>query len=188
MTGVGRFLRVAAACTVIAWTGASAVRAAPGPASPTVTAYRLGVADRLRITVFNEPDLTGEFVVNANGSIAFPLVGQVKAVGRTKEQVGAELTRKLADGYLRQPQVSIDVVGFRPFYIMGEVNKPGEYPYEPGLTVLDAVAAAQGFTYRADKQHVFVRHERQTAEARDPLKSGMAVRPGDTLRIGERYF
>ncbi|QUD89531.1 polysaccharide biosynthesis/export family protein [Phenylobacterium montanum] len=156
--------------------------------APAMKGYRLGVGDKLRIIVFNEPNLTGEFSVNANGTISFPLIGDVPAVLQTKDDVAATITRRLADGYLRTPQVSIDVIGFRPFYILGEVNKPGEYPYEPGLTVMDAVAAAQGFTYRADKKYVFIKQEHQAAEVRDPLQARVPVHPGDTLRIGERFF
>ncbi len=106
--------------------------------------YKLGVSDKVRILIFNEPTLSGEFNVNSNGAIAFPLIGDVKAEGRTTTEVGKEISDRLAEGYLRSPQVSIDVLTFRPFFILGEVNKPGEYPYINGLTVLQAVATAEG--------------------------------------------
>jgi polysaccharide export outer membrane protein len=117
---------------------------APAQTSAVVSDYKLGVSDKVRILIFNEPTLSGEFNVNSNGAIAFPLIGDVKAEGRTTTEVGKEISDRLAEGYLRSPQVSIDVLTFRPFFILGEVNKPGEYPYINGLTVLQAVATAEG--------------------------------------------
>lgn len=172
--------------------GAVTPAAAQSPAAPAAMAsaadYRLGVADKLRISVYNEPTLTGEFAVNANGSVAFPLIGDVPAVGRTTTELARGIETKLADGLLRDPKVNIDVVNFRPFYILGEVNKPGEYPYTVGLSVLNAVATAQGFTYRADKRKVFIRSAGENGEAPQALDAGTMVKPGDTIRIGERFF
>jgi polysaccharide export outer membrane protein len=142
----------------------------------------------VRILVYNEPTLSGEFVVNSNGAIAVPLIGDVVATNRTATELSLEITARLSQGYLRDPRVSIDVVNFRPFYILGEVNKPGEYPYSNGLTVLNAVATAQGFTYRADKRRVYIKSAGKEAEEALPLSSGVEVKPGDTIRIGERYF
>jgi polysaccharide export outer membrane protein len=150
--------------------------------------YKLGAGDKVRILVYNEPNLTGEYTINSNGTISFPLIGDVAAVDRTTADVRAEIEQKLASGYLRAPQVSIDVLSYRPFYILGEVNKPGDYPYSAGLTVLRAVATASGFTYRADQRHVFLKHPGDTKETRYTLDSDILVQPGDTLRIGERYF
>ena len=150
--------------------------------------YKLGVADKVRILVFNEPNLTGEYLVNANGAISFPLIGDVEAAGRTATEIRDQITVKLADGYLRSPQVSIDILSFRPFYILGEVNKPGEYPYATGLTVLNAVATANGFTYRADQRHVFIQHAGDPKEKEYTLSGDIALQPGDTIRIRERFF
>ena len=150
--------------------------------------YKLGVADKVRVLVFNEPTLSGEFTVNANGSLAIPLIGDVAARDRTTSQVRDDIQHQFANGYLRDPKVSIDVLTFRPFYILGEVNKPGEYPYSSGLTVLNAVATAQGFTYRADRKRVFIKSINGSTEAVRELSSGTFVHPGDTIRIGERYF
>ncbi len=150
--------------------------------------YRLGAADRIRILVYNEPNLSGEFVVNSDGTLSLPLIGAVNAVGRTTAEIREEITQRLAAGYLKAPQVSIDVLEFRPYFIFGEVNKPGNYPYTSALTVMKAVATANGFTYRADQKHVYLRHEGQTQETKFTITSDLPLKPGDTIRIGERYF
>jgi polysaccharide export outer membrane protein len=170
--------------------------APPAPAAvATVSAdtvadsdYRLGVADRVRVIVYNEPTLSGEFSVNANGSVALPLIGDVPAINRTPRELSADITSKLSADYLRNPQVSIDVLTYRPFYILGEVNKPGEYQYSTGLTVLNAVARAEGYTYRADKRRVHIKRAGAPKEEAIPLDSATPVFPGDTVRIGERFF
>jgi protein involved in polysaccharide export with SLBB domain len=183
------------ACATAAPTVDAQPAAAPAPFSasastlPTSAAdYRLGVADKVRILVYNEPSLSGEFSVNSNGAIAVPLIGDVVAANKTTSQITADIQQRLADGYLRDPKVSIDVTTFRPYYILGEVNRPGQYPYSAGLTVLNAVATAQGFTYRADQRRVFIKNAGQTQESAQKLSSDLEVRPGDTIRIGERYF
>ncbi|HEY2661138.1 MAG TPA: polysaccharide biosynthesis/export family protein [Caulobacteraceae bacterium] len=161
---------------------------ATSPAAAATGDYRLGVADKVRILIYNEPNLSGEFTVNANGTLAFPLIGEVRASGRTSTEINAEIVKRLSDGYLRDPQVSIDVLTFRPFYILGEVNKPGEYPYETGLTVGKAVATANGYTYRADKKRVFLKRIGEDKETAYPMSADTLVEPGDTIRIGERFF
>ena len=150
--------------------------------------YHLSAGDRVRVGVFGEPALSGEFDVSVAGTLALPLVGDVKAVGLTPSELQKAITVVYADGYLRSPRVSTEVLRYRPFYILGEVNKPGEYPYSSGLTVMNAVATANGFTYRADTHHVFVRHPGAATEQRMDLGSSTAVAPGDTIRIKERYF
>jgi protein involved in polysaccharide export with SLBB domain len=162
-------------------------QAALGPGD-TAGDYQLGVADELRITVFNEPNLSGQFVVNSNGMLSLPLIGEVRGAGVTVDQLRGRITQQLADGYLRDPKVSIQVLTYRPYYILGEVNKPGKYAYSSGLTVLNAVATAEGFTYRANKRRVFVKHAGATREAEVKLTPSTPVQPGDTIRIGERYF
>ena len=151
--------------------------------------YTLGAGDKVRIIVFGEKDLTGEFdVPGAPGTIAFPLIGDVQAGGLTVAQLQVELETKLKDGYLKDPRVSIEVLNYRPFYILGEVTKPGEYPYTNGLTVLNAVATANGFTYRADTKRVRIRRANEPTEHEYPLTGATPVSPGDTLRIMERFF
>lgn len=158
------------------------------PAPPQLSDYKLGAGDKVRILVYNEPNLTGEYVVNDGGVIAFPLIGDVNALDRTTTAVRQDIEQKLADGYLRAPQVSIDVLTYRPFYILGEVNKPGDYPYSAGLTVLRAVATANGFTYRADQKHVYLKHAGETQETKYTVKTDLPIQPGDTVRVGERFF
>ncbi|MBB3878898.1 polysaccharide biosynthesis/export family protein [Sphingomonas pseudosanguinis] len=187
---------LAASAAAGAQTGApssSAKQAATTTATATATAepiadYKLGVADKVRVIVFNEETLSGEFTVSDSGTLSLPLIGDVKATGRTPREVIRDIEAKLADGYLREPRVSMDVLTYRPFYIMGEVTKPGEYPYSNGLTALNAVARAEGFTYRANKRKVFIKRFGETTEHQYKMDPNVVVYPGDTVRIGERYF
>ncbi len=158
-----------------------------GPAAESSGDYRLGTADKVRVIVYNEPTLSGEFTVSDNGTLSLPLIGDVPANGRSPREVASDIQAKLADGYLREPRVSLDVLTYRPFYILGEVTKPGEYAYSNGLTALNAVARAQGFTYRANKRKVYLKRAGESAEKEVNI-DGLEIRPGDTLRIGERYF
>lgn len=150
--------------------------------------YRLGPGDKLRVITYGEPELTGEFFVGSSGIVSLPLIGDVQATSRTVNDVRGAIEEKLRDGYLKEPRVSIEVLTYRPFYILGEVNKPGEYPYTSGLTVLNAVATATGFTYRANSKVVFIKRAGATAEVKTPLTTATEVHPGDTIRIGERLF
>jgi len=151
------------------------------------TEYRLGPGDQLRITVFNEQDLTGQYVVGSQGGISYPLVGEVQAAGLTVAEFTDSL-RTALQAFLRQPNVSVEVANYRPFFILGEVQRPGTYPYSASLTVLNAVATAGGFTYRANRSRVFIRHANEPEEHAYPLTIATPVLPGDTVRIGERLF
>lgn len=150
--------------------------------------YHLGSGDKIRVIVFGEESLSGEFVVSGNGKVSLPLVGDINAADLTVPQFQAEVSTALQQGYLKEPRISVEVLSYRPFYILGEVNKPGEYPYSNGLTVLNAVATAGGFTYRAQTKKVFIRHGTDTAEQPYTISSQTPVAPGDTIRIGERFF
>jgi protein involved in polysaccharide export with SLBB domain len=154
----------------------------------TNTAYTLGTGDKLRINVFGQPELSGEFVVDGTGAISLPLIGQVEAVGISTQELETKIATNLSSGFLLDPKVSAEVINYRPFYILGEVGRPGEYPFNSGLTVLNAVAAAGGFTYRANKKVVFIKSADGNEEAAFKLDTNTVVRPGDTLRIGERIF
>ena len=176
-------------------TRAAAPMAAPvstsipsGPADPKDLNYKLGTADKLRVIVFGETSLSGEFVISDTGEFAFPLIGNVQAAGLTVAQFQEALRTKLADGYLRDPRVSAEVENYRPFYILGEVQKPGEYPFTSGLTVLNAVATAGGFTYRANTKLVTIRHAGASKESPVRLTATSEVGPGDTILIKERFF
>ena len=169
----------------------TALATAEGPQATTTPSgddYQLGAADKVRIIVFDEPTLSGEFTVNANGALSLPLIGDVPVRGLTPTQVAARIRDALKGGYLLEPKVSIDVLTFRPFYILGEVNKPGEYPYSSGLTVDAAVAMAEGYTYRAEKKRVQIRHAGEEAAHKLVITPDLRVHPGDIIRIGERYW
>lgn len=169
---------------------------AQSPATPGANAigsasdfeYHLGSGDKVRIIVFGEESLTGEFFLSSAGTVSFPLIGDVPAAGLTIPELQKAIETKLADGYLKEPKVSAEVLNYRPFYILGEVMKPGEYPYTSGLTVLNAVATAEGFTYRADTHKVYIKRATSLGEHEVPLTTATPVEPGDTIRIGERFF
>lgn len=150
--------------------------------------YQLGSGDKVRLIVFGEKDLSGEFVVNGAGIISLPLIGDVQARGLTASGLQTRIAEAYGQGYLIDPKVNVEVLNFRPFYILGEVNKPGEYPYSDGLTVVNAVARAEGYTYRADTRRVYIKHANKEKEVAVPLNSTVMVAPGDTIRIGERFF
>lgn len=161
------------------------------PAAPTQDLeYTLAPGDKIRVVVFGEETLTGEYVITSGGNLSFPLVGNLKATDSTVEALQALLAAALSNGYINNPRVNIQVVSFRPFYILGEVNRPGEYPVSTGLTLQQAVASAGGYTYRANTRKVFIKHAIETKERlidlRDPVT--VIVRAGDTIRIGERHF
>ena len=150
--------------------------------------YILGSADKIRITVFGEPSLTGEYFVSSSGKVSLPLAGEVQAAGLTLRDFHDHVVKALQDGYLKDPKVSLEVLTFRPFYILGEVSKPGQYPYTSGLTVFNAVATAGGFTYRANTRKVLIKRASESAEREVPLSADTTIAPGDTIRIPERFF
>jgi protein involved in polysaccharide export with SLBB domain len=168
--------------------------AATGPiveASPQDIEYSLAPGDKIRVIVFGEDTLTGEYVITSGGNLSFPLVGNLRATDKTVEQLQVALATALSDGYVNNPRVSIQVISFRPFYILGEVNRPGEYPVSTGLTLEQAVASAGGYTYRANSRRAFVKRAAETQEKLLDLKNAkqsVVIRAGDTIRIPERHF
>ncbi|MFT4025259.1 MAG: polysaccharide biosynthesis/export family protein [Novosphingobium sp.] len=152
--------------------------------------YRFASGDKLHIIVFGEDTLTGDYVITSGGNLTFPLVGNMPASDKTVEQLEAALSAKLADGYVNNPRVSIQVVSFRPFYILGEVNKPGEYPVSTGLSLAQAVASAGGYTYRANTRRVYLKRANEVQERLIDLRDSgpVVIRAGDTIRIRERHF
>jgi len=150
--------------------------------------YTLGVGDKVRLIVYNETSLSGEFEVNSAGALALPLIGDVAAQGKDIDSLSKSIHDKLANGYLRDPRVSVEVLTYRPFFILGEVQTPGQYPYVVGLTALNAVASAKGFTPRADKKAIFIRRSGSSEEELYRLTPDLRIWPGDTLRVGERLF
>ena len=151
--------------------------------------YRLGPNDRTRIIVFNQPGLTGEFVLDGNGTLAFPLIGSVPANGMTPRELQQAIAAKLDPEYLRAPNVTVEVLTRRPFYVLGEVQKPGNYPYVTGITALNAVAMAGGYTYRAKTTGYYVKRlDKDGKMIRVAATPETIIRPGDTLEVRERYF
>jgi protein involved in polysaccharide export with SLBB domain len=154
----------------------------------TPSVYRLGLGDKLRVSIFGEPSLSGEYQVSGSGVVTMPLVGDVRAVGLTASELEAALTARYAAGYLKQPRISLEVFDFRPYSILGEVQRPGRYQTSEGLTVLGAVAAAGGYTYRANTRQVFLRRAGENQERPVTLDHDFPIQPGDIVRVGERYF
>lgn len=150
--------------------------------------YRLGPNDKVRVTVFGEPDLSGEFEISGTGVLALPLVGQVPVGGATISEAEERLGERLQEGFLRNPKVSIEVMNYRPFYILGEVNNPGSYSYVNGMSVLNAVALGGGFTYRADKSDIKLRREAEGKKTEIKAHPDTIVQPGDVIEVGERFF
>jgi len=157
-------------------------------AEPEAAAYRLGVGDRVKVTVYSHPDLSGEFEVDSAGRISLPLIQHVDAAGLTVQEFEAAVAAKLKPDYLRNPRVNAEVLNYRPFYIIGEVNEPGSYPYVNGMTVINAVAVAGGFTYRARTKKLII--VRGVGENRQRIKASpdSIVYPGDVIEIAERFF
>lgn len=150
--------------------------------------YSLGPGDRIGVSLYSESTLGGEFVINPEGTISFPLIGAVQAGGMSVAEFTSHLEDRLRDGYLRDPRATVAVLNYRPYYLIGEVNSPGTYPYSSGLTVYNAVAIAGGFSYRAARTSVFIKHADQDSEIQYALTTVTPVQPGDTIRIQERRF
>ncbi len=150
--------------------------------------YRLGVGDKIRVIVYDQPDLGGDFQIDATGAVRLPLVGQVKAGGFTAHDLEGSIVQALADGYLNDPKVSVEVTTYRPFYIVGEVLKPGQYPYANGMTASSAVALAGGFTPKAVESVVYVRHQGENVERSLAANDATPIRPGDVVRVNSTAF
>ena len=158
------------------------------PAAASANRYVLGPTDRIRLKVYGEPDITGEYEINSGGQVSIPLAGHIKAAGTTTPQLERLIASALAKGIVRDPRVNVEIAQYRPYYILGEVKKSGEYPYRLGLTVMDAVASAGGFTYRANENKVFLRRSGAGVEETYALDAPVPIFPGDNIRIPERYF
>jgi polysaccharide export outer membrane protein len=161
----------------------------PASASSSDAKYILGSGDKLKITVFGETDLSGEYEIDGSGGVAFPLIGTVPAAGGTARKLESRIIGKLKDGFLKNPTINIEVLTYRPFFILGEVKRPGSYPYKNGLTVLNAVAMAGGYTYRAKSSRwVVTRSGSKKYQDREIEQGDFRVLPGDTIVVPERFF
>lgn len=157
-------------------------------AQATSATYKLDAGDKLRVIVFGEMDLGGEYEVDGSGYVRLPLIGQLPAAGLAVSEFENGMKAALEKGYLKDARVSVEVINYRPFYILGQVNKPGEYPYVNGMTVLSAVALAGGYTYRANETNVFIRRRGAEEQRLAPADQVTRVQPGDIITVRERFF
>lgn len=166
--------------------------AAGGPYAPALTGYdapyQLDAGDRLRVQVFGQEGLTNSYIVDAAGNVSLTLIGTVPARGLTTAQLARSIADRLRNGYIRTPHVSVEVEVYRPFFILGEVNAPGQYPYVPNMTVEAAVAIAGGFAPRANKGDILLARNFNGEVMRVRVLPDMPLRPGDTLTVRERWF
>ena len=158
-------------------------RAAGGP-----PAYKLGSGDKLRLTVYGEPNLSGSFDVNDQGAVTLPLIGAVTVSGSTISEAETDITQRYAKDYLVNPRVNIEVLNYRPFFILGEINHPASYPYIVGMTVINAIALAGGYTARANKDRIVIKRANAPGTGEQPVAEDDPVLPGDVIRVPERFF
>ena len=151
-------------------------------------AYRLGVGDKIKLVVFGEQDLSGQLEVSAVGSVHVPLVGDIPARGASLPELRDKIQRRLADGYVKTPKVSVEILSYRPIYVHGEVKNGGEFAFKFGTRLRDAVAMAGGYTYRADHAYALITRDGDGAEMRVGTGADAVVMPGDNIRIPERFF
>jgi polysaccharide export outer membrane protein len=161
--------------------------AAPMAYAPD-TAYRLDAGDRLRVVVYGQEGLTNTYAIDAGGSITMPLIGSVPARGKTPAALAAAITAKLRNGFIRDPSVAVEIEAYRPFFILGEVAAPGQYPYVPNMSVESAVAIAGGFSPRARRDSVTLTHPDSAGLMRAVVPLGTSISPGDTILVSERWF
>ncbi len=159
---------------------------AGSPATAQELDYRLGTGDQIRVTVFGHVDLSGQFEVGSDGRISLPLIGDVPAAQLTLQEVEKAITAKLKPDYLKNPQLSVEVINYRPFYIIGEVKNPGSYPFVGGMRVVNAIAMAGGFTYRARESQLLITRAAQGEKV--PADQNTVVLPGDVIEVPERFF
>jgi protein involved in polysaccharide export with SLBB domain len=156
--------------------------------APVASASTIGNGDKLRITTFNEEQLSGEFVVDEGGAIAFPLIGKTKVVGLTTQQIEQALRSHLSQRFLVNPKINVEVLNQRPFYMLGEIARAGEYPYRPGMNVVGAIATAGGFSPRATTSRVIIRRASGGDQKEYPVQPSTVIYPGDMITIPERLF
>ena len=174
-----------ASASVVMAAPATYVEPAPVRYDPT---YHLDAGDKLRVVVYGQEGLTNTYAVGAGGSITMPLIGSVMARGRTTAGLAGEISAKLRAGYIREPSVAVEIEAYRPFFILGEVAAPGQYPYVPNMTAETAVAIAGGFSPRARRDRVTVTHTDASGTSRFDVPPGSPISPGDTVLVGERWF
>jgi len=176
-----------AGCNTLA-AEAPSVFASERSAGTSYGAYLLRPSDQIRIQVYDDPNITGEYQIDSGGFISIPLAGRLKVSGLAPAQLEQAIVARLREGMLKKPSVNVQIISYGPVYVHGEVKRAGDFPYKPGLTVMDAVALAGGYTYRADEGKVFVRRAGSNVEQAYPLDRRVPIYPGDNVRIPERFF
>jgi len=157
-------------------------------AAKAQTVYVMDSGDTVRVTVFGEPDLSGDFKVDASGRLNLALIGPIMVRNLTADQARQKIHDAYLDGYLRHPDVAVEIIAFRPFFITGEVNQPGSYDYVPGMNVLNAIAVGGGLTYRGDEDDIEILRGQDASRVVIPATLATIVMPGDIVRVAERYF
>lgn len=171
---------IAAVACLVPWTGGSAAEVTPS--------YQLGAGDKIKVTVFGHEDLSGTFSVDDQGRVSLPLIQAINTQGLTQGELETAIANRLRPDYLVNPRVSVDVLSYRPFYIVGEVKNPGDFPYQADLTVLKAIAIAGGYSIRANKSKLYITRASDKTHSRKRVKGGARVYPGDIITIPERFF
>jgi polysaccharide export outer membrane protein len=149
---------------------------------------KLQPGDKIKITVYGEDKLSGDFQLDQAGQISLPLAGTIKAQGLTQAELEKALAKKFRSEYLKDPKVTVTIATLQPYYIMGEVEKPGQYPYQSGLNVLTALAIAGGPTYRANRNTVEIQRNGETTMHDYPISTTVPILPGDVIKVPERYL
>jgi polysaccharide export outer membrane protein len=150
--------------------------------------YHLDAGDKLRVVVYGQEGLTNTYSISAGGTITMPLIGAVPARGRTPQGLASDIAARLRNGFIREPSVAVEVESYRPFFILGEVQAPGQYPYVPNMTAESAIAIAGGYSPRAKRDRVTVTHTDASGTSRAIVPPGTPISPGDTVLVGERWF
>lgn len=151
--------------------------------------YRLGAGDKIRVVVLADPEFSGDYEVDASGNISARMIGRLSALGMTTAELEAALVQRYrSGGYLRDPKLSVELISMRPFFVMGEIARPGSYPYVAGLTVAQAVAIAGGYTRRASTSRMKIKRFGSPANTDEAVTEDTTVNPGDIIRVPERYF
>jgi len=149
---------------------------------------KLQSGDKIHVTVYNEPTLSGEYQIDPSGFVSLPLAGTIKAAGLTQAELEQQLSSKFSTGYLKDPKITVGVSEFRPIYIVGEVEKPGAYPYTGGLTALKAIAIAGGATYRANQSKIEIQHPGESEMHEYDMSDPIPILPGDIIKVPRRYI
>jgi polysaccharide export outer membrane protein len=185
---IGGWLAGVQAVLLLLLSGLMHAQESPAADADAVSGYQLGPRDSISVTVFNHPDLSGEYVLDGDGRFSMPLIGVVDADGKTPVELEEALVNRFSPDYLINPRISIEVRNYRPYYLIGEVQNTGSFPYVAGITYLTAIAMAGGYTYRAKKDVVFVIRGNDPEQEEIKLDANEKVQPGDIIRVAERLF